>query len=341
MANSIQTGQYDMNDIFAIYELAIPRSVRFWWYLILNICSLICSLSVLYQLLFHRKLRQALNNHVIIVLLFVGLIYESLSVPFMLHFYRVGYSWNITTSFGHFWQFMDYTSYTISLVGFAWATIERHILIFHQQWIATRRQRFFVHYLPIMAIVVYSIMYWFLLIFFPACEDRIFLQPMNGVPAPCMAYQLFWGKWNTVCHLILPTFIITIFSSALLFRILWQKTRLNRSIQWRQNRKMTIQLVLISLLYLFFNLPRSILISVTVDGRSLYLIIQLLMHLAFFAVQLIFFLPFICYMTIPGSGKRLKKLLLLKSGRNMIWPIGVTAGRENNNQTGQKETHMT
>ena len=47
----------------------IPISVRFWIYLIADILSVLCSLFVLYYLLFDRTLRQALNNHVIIVLI--------------------------------------------------------------------------------------------------------------------------------------------------------------------------------------------------------------------------------------------------------------------------------
>src|SRR3984957_20882315 len=80
-------------------EVAIPRSVRFWLLLLCEIPSIFCSLFVLFHLLFDRTLRHALNNHVIIVLLFIGLIYELIEISSILNFYRLNTVWPSTPAF--------------------------------------------------------------------------------------------------------------------------------------------------------------------------------------------------------------------------------------------------
>ncbi|CAF1238855.1 unnamed protein product [Adineta ricciae] len=217
-------------------DIAISFSVRFWLFLITDILAILCSSFNLYHLLFDRTLRQALHNHIIIVLLFAGLIYQLTTVPLMLYYFYCGNGWILTLSptFARLWTFVDYTCYATQIIGFAWACIERHILIFHQQWLATRKKRFFLHYLATIIVFTYCFIFFFVYILFPACEGIINPSPFNGVPVPCTLSESFLGKWDTICHGIIATFTIVIASSALLFRVLWQKIRLNRAIQWRK-----------------------------------------------------------------------------------------------------------
>ena len=53
------------------------------------------------------------------------------------------------TQFYRFWVFVDYFFYSFQIALFAWATMERHILIFHDQYMSRVKKRFFVHYLPV------------------------------------------------------------------------------------------------------------------------------------------------------------------------------------------------
>jgi hypothetical protein len=84
---------------------------RFWFVIIFVVLAILCSLFVLYYLLFNRTLRQALNNHGIIVLLIIGLGIDLADVSFILNFFRFGSTWQLTTSFSQFWTFIDYGSY--------------------------------------------------------------------------------------------------------------------------------------------------------------------------------------------------------------------------------------
>ena len=58
---------------FVNVEVAIPRKIRFWLLLLFDIPSVLCTLFLLSNLFVNRTLRQALNNHVLIVLLLLVL----------------------------------------------------------------------------------------------------------------------------------------------------------------------------------------------------------------------------------------------------------------------------
>ncbi len=80
----------DNDDTFQESELPIPRSIRFWLLLLLDIPSIICSVLLLFHLLNNKTLRRQLSNHVIIVLLITGLIIELIDISFHLSFLHLG-----------------------------------------------------------------------------------------------------------------------------------------------------------------------------------------------------------------------------------------------------------
>jgi hypothetical protein len=173
---------------------------RFWFVIIFVVLAILCSLFVLYYLLFNRTLRQALNNHGIIVLLIIGLGIDLADVSFILNFFRFGSTWQLTTSFSQFWTFIDYGFY------------------------------FFLHYLPIIIILTYCFIYYLTVVVFLSCEYLNDQSPINGVPSPCLyGNNVFFISWDLVCHQLIPTVIIVIFSMTLLVRVLYQKSNLCRN----------------------------------------------------------------------------------------------------------------
>lgn len=285
---------------------------RFWFLVILTVLSIVCALFVLYHLLSDRTQRQALHNHVIILLLLIVLIMEIFDVPFVLHFIRVGYTWQLTTSLSYFWTFIDYGCYSTKMILFSWATIERHILIFHDRWLVTEKKRFLLHYLPMIIILLYCFIYYLIVVIFLPCPYPNNQHPLHGVPAPCLYDNVFVITWDLICHQIIPTIIIVTFSIALLVRVLYQKASLRRKIQWRKQRKMTIQLLSIAVLYQLFNFPWTFIqlclmvkLPVDIDGEAF--------AIAFFApYYLISFFPFVCWGTLPELGTKLKRLYVCR-----------------------------
>ncbi|CAF1417291.1 unnamed protein product [Adineta steineri] len=316
-------------------ELRISVYARFWLYLIPSALSLLCSFFVLFHLLFDRTLRQALNNHIIIVLLLIGLLYEVVSVPLMLYWYQYGNTWIFPLSFAHFWTLVDYFCYSTQLVGFAWASIERHILIFHSQWVSTKKKRFLVHYLPLIVVLVYSFIYYLVIIVFPFCQEVIIQSPFNGVPMSCVLANPFFYKYNTISHQFLPVSLIIILNIALFLRVIWQKSRMNRSIEWRKQRKMTIQLLSASILYFIFMGPRTIFQFCRFLGLATNDILVLYYHSAFFANYIMFLFPFVCCASMPELGKKLKKILFCQRQRQVIVPIPLPTKNTTNKRTDQ------
>jgi len=147
----------------------IPPSVQFWLYLISNIFSIICCLLLLFYPLYDRSLRNAFHNHIIIILLLICLVYELTNIPLILYNYHFEISWETTSILYRFWSFSGIGLYTSHLILFAWATIERHVLVFHDHWLSTEKKRFYIHYLPITMLIIYCFVYYSIAILFPYC----------------------------------------------------------------------------------------------------------------------------------------------------------------------------
>lgn len=112
-------------------EVPIPRSVRFWLLLILDIPAVTCTLFLLFHLLLKQTLRQALHNHVIIVLLIVALMSHLIDIPSYITFLRLSYVWIAKPAFCSFWSFVAIGLFDMLAMLMAFGSIERHILVFH------------------------------------------------------------------------------------------------------------------------------------------------------------------------------------------------------------------
>ena len=288
----------------------ITVSFRFWSYLFLDIGSTLCTVFVLYYLLADRTLRGALHNHIIIILLIIGLIYELTDIPWILYYSYTNVPLVSSPIFYLVWVFIDYAFYSTQIALFAWATIERHILIFHDQWLATERKRLFLHYVPIGAILIYCLIYYSLVYFGPFCENSFDSFVAGGVYIPCVFSKTVLGTWDLLVHQVLPTFIIVIFSMALICRVLWQKRKLNQRMRWRKYRKMTRQLLAISLLYLVFNSPWTFLVFAYQYGLPDDVATGGFSYTIYFYYYVIFLFPFVCCGCIPELHKKLRAKFL-------------------------------
>lgn len=297
----------DNSSSTSVYE--ISPVVRFWSYLFLDIGSLMCTLFALYLLLFDRTLRQALQNHIIIVLLFIGLIYELTDIPWILYANYWGVLMFSSTTFYLIWVFVDYAFSLIQIALFAWATIERHILIFHDKWVATKKKRLLIHYVPIVVIPTYCFIYYCLVYFGPFCENSFDSFVAGSIYIPCVFAKTFLGTWDLIVHQIIPTLIIVIFSVLLILRVICQKLRLNQPIKWKRHRKMTIQLLSISSVYIIFNFPWAFLVFAIQYGLSGDAANIPLVYTGYFYYYVFFLFPFVCCASLPGIRRRLTERL--------------------------------
>jgi hypothetical protein len=289
--------------------------IVFWIFLIFEIPSLACTIFLLYHLLSNPQLRKGLHNHVIIIFLFLTLGIEILDNPLYIDAYRVGgesNSFSMSIPVCLMWWFIDYGFFGAISVFLAWASIERHILVFHHhQLLRTQRQRFFIHYLPLIIISVYLLGFYIGVIFFPPCQNTYDFQSLACGLSPCYGDVSYLSTWDFLGNGIICTFIATTSSAALIIRVLWQKRRARQRVSWRRHRKMALQLLSISCLSLTIFFPQSLILAVQQAGGSSMsnFGVQVSPYLYYLNTVVVFLLPFLCLGCLPQLWP---KLLLFK-----------------------------
>ncbi|CAF3408120.1 unnamed protein product, partial [Rotaria sp. Silwood2] len=200
-----------------------------------------------------RSLRQSLNNHAIIVLLIVTLAIQSIDIPWYIDFARHGSVFSQTPLVCLIWWLIDICFYNSMTVIFAWISLERHILIFYDQWLSTLKKRLFVHYLPLAIIIAYLVSFYFVAMLVIPCENEyVYTLPVCG-NTPCYLLEPVIGIWDSGINGYLPNLIVIVANIALIVRVAVQKRRRRQGVQWRKHRRMIIQMLSIAGLYIPFS----------------------------------------------------------------------------------------
>lgn len=296
------------NSVFDAYDIPIPRPVRFSILLIFDILSIICSVFVMLHLLTDKTLRKHLVNHLIIILLAMGLLIQLIDIPFHLSFYFTGVVQPLTSSMCLLWWYLDVGIFNGFTIIMAWSTIHRYLLIFHDSLFSSGRKRFLFHYLPLIILFPYIIIFYIVAIVYPPCQHSFhFYLPICGEDL-CYLDVTSIGLWDTIMNNLLPTIIIVIASISVLLHVHYQKQRVGQRIQWHRRRKLIIQTLSVSVLYLILSIPLNVSQLVHLfgvprnEGRKPELLFDFLCYF------LIFLYPFVCL----GCFSELRKKLSWK-----------------------------
>ena len=306
------------NTSAAVYEnseVSWSRSLRFWLLLIFEIPSLLCSLFVLYNLLNNRVSRSALHNHTVIVLLLIALVFQLTDIPWYLDFIRHGSVRPSVPARCLIWWLIDLGFYNTAALVLAWASIERHILVFHNSWVSTRRKRFFCHYAPLGFLLLYSTIYYTFVLFFPPCTQMFVYTLPVCAASPCHLLHPILGLWEMGVHGCLSTMIIALFSIALPIRAIRIKYRGTRTFRWRKYRKMILQLLSISVLYLLLNFPVMVISVARLCGLPADTGVEVQLVTFFLTYWVMFLLPFVCLASLPGLKKQFERMRCRKNQR--------------------------
>ena len=284
-------------------EITPPSAVQFWTFLIFEIPSLACAIFLLYHLFFNPELRRALHNHVIIVFLLLTFFIEVFDNPLYMDAYRFNgqNSFSINKSICLMWWFIDFGFYGAISVFLAWGSIERHILVFHyHQLLRTPRQRFFLHYVPLIIVSVYIFGFYIGVIFFPPCVNQFDYQSLGCGLTPCYTDKTYLNAWDYLGNGIICSIIETISSIALLVRVSWQKRRAQQRVTWRRHRKMAFQLLSISWLSLTIIFPQSLITVIQQSERNMDNFgAEALPYFDYLYTFVVFLLPFISLASYP------------------------------------------
>ena len=221
------------------------------------------------------------------------------------------------------WWMFEYGFYGAISIFLAWGSIERHILVFHQrQLLRTARQRFLVHYLPLIILSIYVTGFYGGVLLFPPCENTYDFQSLACGSSACFESVSYLGVWDSLMNGIFCTFLETTFSVGLLIRVFRHKRRAHRPMHWRKHRKMAFQLVSVSCLSLTIVFPQSLIAVIRRLGGPAHLHFALAWdsYLSYLYMFVVMSLPFICLVCLSELWPKLW-LLNCQRGR----PVGPLA----------------
>jgi len=281
----------------------LSNTLRFQLFLIFDLLALICTIFVLYHLLNRRRSREALQNHATILILILAFFYEIIDIPLQLDFFRTGHVRFVSSTFCLFWLYVDYCFYFLIVVLLVFISFQRHFFIFHHHWFISRRKRWLLHYLPLLSITLFMLVFYGILMLAPICESRFdYNQTVCGMYA-CYSTIPFFLMFERIAFSTMPCFLIIIFNVILLIRVIRQKYRVHHSPRWRKQRKLAIQVFLMSSLYVIFGFPLTIiyLVRMTLNTSWASDVMSVCFFLTYFVV---FLLPCVCLSSLSKFWKR-------------------------------------
>jgi hypothetical protein len=298
------------SNILSTAAMSLPHPIGFWIMLLVNIPSTICSLCLIVHIIIHRTQRHALQNHTILLILVFGLPIQVWDINFYLVFFHYGSVEPPKPVTCLLWYLADDGFYTAGLILFAWLSIERHILIFHHRWLLNRRGRFLFHYLPLIIILAYVVPYYTIVIFFPPCENTFDYSAAVCGGLACYHSHGFLGMWEFAANCSAPVIIESIVSIALILRVQWQKRRLHQSNRWRKQRRMVIQLLLVSSVSISVTLPFYAISILEYCGISSVSMNEVDFDLFYLTYFIYFLFPFASLCQFPELRKKIKKQIV-------------------------------
>ena len=300
---------------------SIWRQTVFGLFLFGQLMSIPCYLFMLYHLLTGKAARKALPNHAIVLILIFNLMSLIIDLSMTMDFMRRGIVGSLTPALCLLHQYVTFGIWYGALSLMLWTSIERHILIFHSKLVSTARGRLLVHYTPLVLFSLYAPTLYFYLIFLYPCENVF--DARNAICGlPCFFEKIpAWFIWyDSFVHFIIPIFLIIVFGVLLLVRVLAQKRRLQQTITWHQNRKMIVQLILVSSSYLVFCLPYFIITLVQSLGFPSFGSDVISPYIAQMTYVPAIVVPYATLATLSGLKQKLRSLTTCRGNRRAIAP---------------------
>ncbi|CAF3968938.1 unnamed protein product [Adineta steineri] len=116
--------------------------------------------------------------------------------------------------------------------------------------------------------------------------------------------------WEFIAHTGTPILLEGIASIALVLRVQIQKRRLRQSNQWRKQRRMIIQLLLVTTLNIGINFSGNLILLAHLCGLPPEYGAEAQLYFSFLDYFVIFLFPFISLSQFPDLRKTMKKKLL-------------------------------
>ena len=273
-----------------------------------------------------QTLKKTLSLHVILVILAMNFVQLVSDISLALHFLSTGVVRPSTITTCTIWMFIDSFTYYLSLLLMAWASFERHIFIFHPKLFGTNRRRFLFHYMSIFGPCLYALIYYVYVNFLYPCVNQFdFSTTFCGLVCYMILPSPTVFGIEILLHQVLPNFLIGFLSIALIVRALLSRHQLQQSIEWRKYRKMIVQLLSISSLYLVFSVPFSVHPIAQLLGRSTAFAGDVFLNVfSYWAYGICIFLPFVVASSLPNLKAKLQRLITFAKANRVPFQLTTT-----------------
>lgn len=244
--------------LFEYTKFTLHR-IKFVILLMLYVPALILSILIVLFFLKNRAVRKTLYQRALLILISINLVQLMSTLPLDLLFYSNGYVNPATSVYCTWWVYFEFTFFTVNDLLVAIIAIQRHMLIFNAHLFRVPWKCFLFHDFPLLFSVIYSfILYTFLILLYP-CDGSQWDYTSNLCGfCPCYLLHKTLGTFDWIAHNATPLSVNALSNALLLVRVVKHKRRQQRSFTWKQQRRMTVQLFCISLLYIIAWMPSLI-----------------------------------------------------------------------------------
>ena len=150
---------------------SILSRVKFSLLILFSVPSMICSLLI-FVYFYQRRTRLSIQLHVILLLVLISFLQITTDNPFGIAYYYHEQVPIRSNFFCLWWNWWDYSTSSMLLMNMAWGSVERHVLVFHNSLMSTRRKRQIYHLLPMFLVSIYPLIFYFVVIFLNSCENQ-------------------------------------------------------------------------------------------------------------------------------------------------------------------------
>jgi len=229
--------------------------IKFWILLSLQLLSIPCFIYVFFQFATKKKLRQSINNHVILLLLIVSFLFVTIALSLTLAYMYTSQVYPATAIFCTLWNWFHYSVNIINLFLMGFASLERNWLIFHPKVVQSKGGRFLFHYCPLVFCIVYPPIFYIGAMFIYQC-DPTYDYTQLLCTWPCYFYNQQWANIDLFFNNYTPLFSIPVFCTIIYVRIFIQRRHMRQQrFKWRRDKKLVLQLWILSSLYLSMWMP--------------------------------------------------------------------------------------
>lgn len=319
------------NDTDADVINSLTYSVKFAVLITLEIPSIIVSLIIFIYFGYNYHTRITDHNRSLLILLIITFLQVICDIPMPMSFFHLnGLVQPATSAYCTWWTWFEFSLNTINGDLMAWISIERHLLIFHSNFLRNLQawKRRLLHIGPLVFCIVWGPLYYLVtIIITPMCENtRFYNSLLCGLPCYLLTN---WGTFDLFVDVIAPVLIIFICNLTLFIRVVYQNMMIIGRVQnnWRRQQKLAFQLGIISFIYLAVWIPLSIiqLGEIYYDPNFLLDVLDTFNFLVYI-VPLI--LPLVCLMSMSDVVKKLKSFICRKQQTTIV-PINDTNIRLN------------